>query len=169
MRETYRREAAYVHNSKDVTRGTSQRQEAVRLIGVITCRQGDWSVWQVTITPERQTLSAFSRAGDSARATKRVHARCSTARTGADEGNRFVHRQRPHLNVNTLRGLRQPKEKETAPPRAPAGVGGGVKPVARKLPKSDVAVCDQLAIVLHTSPPEPCMTRSRQRRSCAVV
>jgi len=83
------------------------------------------------------TLSTFSRAGGSARDTKRLFARCSTANRWRSQQRGLLptdhnltygcYGQRPPLKVNELGGLQQPKKEKKALPRATAGVGERVR------------------------------------------
>ncbi|ROT63967.1 hypothetical protein C7M84_018101 [Penaeus vannamei] len=78
-----------------------------------------------------------SSAGGSARDTKRLFARCSTANRWRSQQRGLLptdhnltygcYGQRPPLKVNELGGLQQPKKEKKALPRATAGVGERVR------------------------------------------
>lgn len=94
-------------------------------------------VWLVGWYRRGFTLSTFSRAGGSARDTKRLFARCSTANRWRSQQRGLLptdhnltygcYGQRPPLKVNELGGLQQPKKEKKALPRATAGVGERVR------------------------------------------
>ncbi|ROT63973.1 hypothetical protein C7M84_018107 [Penaeus vannamei] len=85
----------------------------------------------------RSLLEDLPRAGGSARDTKRLFARCSTANRWRSQQRGLLptdhnltygcYGQRPPLKVNELGGLQQPKKEKKALPRATAGVGERVR------------------------------------------